>query len=127
VRAKYGNRYEQEAKRDRPGGNPVGPRADPVGDTRTRTPAPSTRGRSGALDEPQALSWTNFAHAATHWGNGGRLPTDRLAALTGAATFDPFAHILDIGPPDTGLGSSWHRTRMLTTLSAANDCSAVGG
>jgi hypothetical protein len=48
------------------------------------------------------------------------------SSLTVPATLDPFAHILDIGPPSAGLGSSWHRPAMLTTLAAADtQCPAV--
>jgi hypothetical protein len=53
----------------------------------------------------------DFAHAAAHhWshtstGSTGRTPFTIPTAL------DPLAHILDVGPPSTGLGSSWHRQR----------------
>jgi hypothetical protein len=38
-------------------------------------------------------------------------PTAKRALLAHATTLDPLAYVLDIGPPGTGLGCSWHRPR----------------
>jgi hypothetical protein len=107
------NRYrnKQKAERDRPRGDQVWARTHSLRRGKPWTPARVARLRRRSLDEHQALTRTNFAHAATHrWSriptrDGGRPPFSIPAAL------DPLAHILDVGPPNTGLGSSWHRRR----------------
>jgi hypothetical protein len=107
------NRYrnKQKAKRDRPGSDHVGPWTHTLRRGKPWTPARVARRRCRSLDEHQALAWADFAHAATHRGScapaggGGRAPLSIPAAL------DPLAHILDVGPPSMGLGSSWHRRR----------------
>jgi hypothetical protein len=111
VRAEDRYRNKQEAKRDRPGGDHVRPWTYPLRCGKPWTPARVARRRRRSLDEHQALARSDFAHATTHRGSrapaggGGRTPLSIPAAL------DPLAHILDVGPPNTGLGSSWHRRR----------------
>src|SRR3984957_12094585 len=82
-------------------------------------------GRGGiALDQHQALPRSNFAHAATIHRRCRHACACRDPGLTGAAHFDPLAHILDVSPPRAGLRSSWHRRVMLTALPATKTCSA---
>jgi hypothetical protein len=114
VGAEEGSRDEQEAERDRPGRDPVGPRPDALRSARARTPACIAWGRRGGLDEHQAPSRTNFAHAAARGGSRRCAVTRRDAALrrhpfTGATALDPQADILDFSPPSMSLGCSWHR------------------
>jgi hypothetical protein len=50
-------------------------------------------------------------HSGSANGVGAAATLDHGAALTVSAALDALAHVLDIGPPSTGLGSSWHRRR----------------
>lgn len=118
--AQYGRQYEQEAKHHRPRRDPVWMRTQAT--RRARTSAPSLLCFAGcggvALNQHQALPRSDFAHAATIRRSRRHACISRDPALTGAAHFDSLAHILDVGPPRAGLGSSWHRRVMLTALPA---------
>lgn len=120
VGAQYCRQHQQEAEQHRPRSDPVRMRAQTA--RRTRTCSSSHLGFAGrggvALNQNQALPWPDFAHAATIHRSRRHARIGRDPALTGAAHFDPLAHILDVGPPRAGLGSSWHRRVMLTALPA---------
>jgi hypothetical protein len=107
------NRYrnKQKAERDRPGGDHVWARTHSLRRGKPWTPARVAWRRRRSLDEHQALARADFAHAAAR--RGTRAPTSGggRAPLSISAALDPLAHILDVGPPSTGLGSSWHRRR----------------
>jgi hypothetical protein len=122
VGAQYGCQNEQKAQQDSPGCNPVGVRTETARGAGAPAPARLRLARRNgvALDEHQAPPWLYLAHAAM----GGQHCSPDIrgpSVLTGAATLDPLAHILDVGPPGAGLGSSWHRRAMLTARPAADD------
>jgi hypothetical protein len=103
----YGN--QQEAEYNRPGGDSVRPWTHSLRNWKSRASTRVARRGSESLDEHQALTGPDFPHAATHRGNGFSPGVGRHSPLVSSAAFDPFAHILYVGPPNTGLGSSWHR------------------
>jgi hypothetical protein len=103
--------HKQESERDRPSRDHVGPWTHTL---RRGKPWTSTRvawRRRRSLDEHQALARADFAHAAAHRGRRAPAGGGSRALLSISAALDPLAHILDIGPPSTGLRSSWHRRR----------------
>jgi hypothetical protein len=104
---------EQEAERDRPGGDHVGPWAHTLCRGKPWTPAQVAwrRRRRCSLDEHQALARADFAYAAAHRGSRAPAGDSGRTPLSIPTALDPLAHILDVGPPSTGLGSSWHRRR----------------
>jgi hypothetical protein len=104
-------RNKQEAERNRPGGDHVRARTHSLCCGKPRTPARVTRQRRRSLDEHQTLARTDFAHATAHSGSHILAGGCGSAPLSIPAALDPLAHILDIGPPSTGLRSSWHRRR----------------
>jgi hypothetical protein len=127
VGAENGHDNEQKAERGSPRGDPIRAWAHALDRTRTRTPARDACGGRGALDQHQTPSGSDFAHTATRGGDGrcagvGGSP-NRSPILAGTATLDPLAHILDVGPPGAGLGSSWHQRAILTARAAADDAS----
>jgi hypothetical protein len=111
VRAQDGYNYKQEAERNRPSRDHVGPWAHTLRSSWPRAPTRVARRWRCPLDKHQTLARSDFPYsAAPHWprapaGCDGRAPLSIPAAL------DPLAHILDVGPPSTGLGSSWHWQR----------------
>jgi hypothetical protein len=111
VGAEQSYRDQQKAERGGPGGDPVGARANPLRHGKPWTPVRVARRRRRPLDEHQAMAGANFAHATAHRGASTPAGSDRRAPLNIPTALDPLAHILDFGPPSTGLGSSWHRRR----------------
>jgi hypothetical protein len=111
VSAEDRHRNKQKAERNRPSSDHVGPWTDPLRDGKPWTPARVARLWRRSLNQHQTPAGTDFTLAATH--HGSRAPADGggRAPLSIPAALDPLAHILDFGPPSTGLGSSWHRRR----------------
>jgi hypothetical protein len=104
-------RNQEEAERDRPGGDHVGPWTNPLHHGKPWTPSRVARRRRRPLDEHQTPTGTDFALAATHRGSRAPAGGGSRTPLSIPTALDPLAHILDFGPPSTGLGSSWHRRR----------------
>jgi hypothetical protein len=104
-------RDQKEPERDRPGGDHVGAWTHPLRRAKPWTPARVARRRRCSLDEHQALTRTDFAHATTYRGSRAPARDGDRTPLAIPAALDPLAHILDVGPPSTGLRSSWHRRR----------------
>jgi hypothetical protein len=113
VDAQHRHEHKQEAEGDSPRSDPVRAWADALDRTAAWAWAPDlfARRRQAIVHQHQLLAGPHFAHSAAHRRDpyGALHPAPaRTAALTLAATLDPLTHILDLGPPRTGLDSSWH-------------------
>jgi hypothetical protein len=107
--------HERQAEHDGPGGGAVGAGTDaqnhgPAG-PRSRPPRGrggaggrgGSRGRGGS-DDGEVPPGRDLAH-----GPAGSGPVDRDVPFALALSLDALADVLDVGPPDTSLGSSRHR------------------
>jgi hypothetical protein len=81
---------------------------------RARTHARFARAWGGGLYKHQPPARPDFTHPTAYRWNccravaGGDAALDHTA-LASAATLDPLAHVLNVGPPRAGLDCSWHR------------------
>jgi hypothetical protein len=111
VGAQDRHEHEREAEHDRPGGDPVRARTNSLGSPQSRTMARVTSRRHGSLDEHQPLSGADLAYSAMDGVKRTHPIAAAGAALIDTPALDPLVHVLEIGPPGTGFGSSWHRRR----------------
>ncbi|MGH2912638.1 MAG: hypothetical protein ACRDJ3_09215 [Solirubrobacteraceae bacterium] len=107
MRAENRSEYEQEPERHRPRGDAIGARPRNVREAPAWAPAgiPRKGNRIGSIaNNHKTPSRPYLAHTPPSGGNRGRVDTAACPSLTLAAAFYPLAHILDVGPPLSGLG-----------------------
>jgi len=121
VGAENGGQHQQQPERNGPCRHTIRARPYDLYDAPARAPTDSARQRSrggSVANDHEAPAGAYLAYTSQRR-NGGWALVVTPPTLTLAATFDPLAHILDVGPPLAGLGCSWHRRAILTATSAA--------